>query len=168
MRTTECPRESDVLDAVASKRWPDRVSSELADHAASCSVCRDVATVAGALRAEFEATWVEAELPSSGQVWWRAEMRARQEAVRQASAPIAIAQVAAAVVIAVLTAAAGRFVWTWMHRQDVRFDLGPPPAPITTLVVTMTSPLGLLLAIAFFALIVVAPLAFYLVTSDDS
>ena len=42
----ECPRESDVLDALASSRWPHRVDAELSNHVASCAICRDVITVA--------------------------------------------------------------------------------------------------------------------------
>jgi hypothetical protein len=43
-------------------------------------------------------------IPSSGQAWWRAEMRARHEAVLQASRPIAIAQ-GAALLVALFTLA---------------------------------------------------------------
>ena len=89
MTLHECPRESDVLDAVASARWPDRVSPALVAHVASCDVCADVAVVAQALRDDQDRAWQEASVPSSGQVWWRAEMRAKQEAIRAASRPIA-------------------------------------------------------------------------------
>ena len=48
----ECPRESDVLDALASARWPNRVERELSDHVASCVVCQDVITVASAIQTD--------------------------------------------------------------------------------------------------------------------
>jgi hypothetical protein len=91
MTIIECPRESDVLDAIDSKRWPHRVDRELVDHVASCDICSDVLAVAAAMREDHDATWQEASLPSSGQVWWRAEMRVRQEAIRAASRPITFA-----------------------------------------------------------------------------
>ena len=33
MTLIECPRESEVLDAVAAGKWPNRVAFELAEHA---------------------------------------------------------------------------------------------------------------------------------------
>ena len=109
MKVIECPRESDVLDAVASARWPHRVPRELADHVASCAICADVVVVAEAMRADHDAVWQQADIPSSGQVWWRAEMRARQEAIRKASRPITIAQGVAALLVLTVTAS-GRLV----------------------------------------------------------
>ena len=88
----QCPRESDVLDALASARWPNRVDAELTSHVASCEICRDVITVAAAMREDHDAAWQEANVPSSGQMWWRAEMRTRQDAIREASRPVAVAQ----------------------------------------------------------------------------
>ena len=44
----------DVLDALASSRWPHRVDAELSNHVASCAICRDVITVAAAMQADPE------------------------------------------------------------------------------------------------------------------
>jgi len=73
----ECPREADVLDALASARWPHRVDTALSEHVSSCGICQDVIAVASAIREDHDAAWREASVPSSGQMWWRAEMRAR-------------------------------------------------------------------------------------------
>ena len=59
----ECARESDVLDALASARWPSRVERELADHVASCAICQDVVTVATAIQADHDEADDEAEYP---------------------------------------------------------------------------------------------------------
>jgi ABC-type multidrug transport system permease subunit len=48
------------------------------------------AIVAEALAAEATAACQEAQPPSSAIVWWRAQMRARQEAARLAEKPITI------------------------------------------------------------------------------
>jgi hypothetical protein len=48
------------------------------------------AIVADALAAEAAAACSEAQPPSSAIVWWRAQMRARQEAARLAEKPITI------------------------------------------------------------------------------
>ena len=161
MIPVECPRESDVLDAVASEKWPHRVAPELAVHVASCAVCSDIAAVATAIRTAHEVAWRDAAIPSSGQVWWRADMRARQEAIRTASRPIAIAQAAAVLVAVALAGAAGWIAWTWTRQEPSSFDIGNASAR------AMTSPLALSLVVALFALAVIAPLAFYFVLSDE-
>jgi hypothetical protein len=161
MTIIECPRESDVLDAVASGKWPHRVNPELAGHVASCAVCRDVVVVAQAMRTDHEAAWQEANIPSSGQAWWRAEMRARHEAVLQASRPIAIAQGAALLVATAVIGAIGWLGWTWIRHEPSMFDLSRVSAQ------ALTSPLALSLVVALFTLAVITPVALYLVLSDE-
>ena len=109
MKPWECAREQDVLDALASRRWPDR-DPEIAAHIAGCSVCTDLVQVAAAFRDGHEASWSEtAVLPSAEVIWWRAQVRARTDAQRLAARPITIVQglgaataIAAAVVIIVV------------------------------------------------------------------
>lgn len=148
----QCTREPDVLDALASARWPNRVDAELSNHVASCEICQDVIIVAAAMCEDREAAWREANVPSSGQMWWRAEMRARQDAVREASRPVTIAQ-GVAFVLAIVVAGAG----AWYAWPSVQGLLATPP------------PLFIPLAIAMIALVmVVAPVALYLVLSDKT
>jgi heme A synthase len=161
VKAIECPRESDVLDALASARWPHRVSGELADHVASCAICTDVLAVAAAMRTDQDAQWQHANIPSSGQVWWRAEMRARQEAIRKASRPITIAQGVAALLALALTGMAGWFAWTWLRYQAPPFGFASVSAQ------ALTSPLALASVVALCALVVIAPVALYLVLSDE-
>jgi hypothetical protein len=161
MKTIECGRESDVLDAVASGKWPHRLGSELADHIASCPVCADVVAVASAIQADHDAVWRDASIPSSGQVWWRAEIRARQEAIRQVSRPIVIAQAAAALIAFALVAVVWWIAWTWIRQQPPASDLASAPAQ------AFTSPVGLLVAVVLLALAVIAPVALYVVLSDE-
>jgi hypothetical protein len=117
--------------------------------------------VATAIQSDHEAAWEDANIPSSGQVWWRAEMRVRQEAIRQASRPIAIVQAAAVIVALALAAGTGWIAWSWGGRQLFRFDI---PAVATQ---TLTSPLALSLIVAVCALVVITPVALYLVLSDE-
>ena len=89
MNTIECPRESDVLMMVVTGRWPDRVPNELRVHVESCGTCAELAVAARAIDEEAEATRpLSRDLPSAGTVWWRAQLRARQEAVRDAFAAV--------------------------------------------------------------------------------
>lgn len=93
---THCPREEDVLDTVAARRWPERCDAGLAAHLRDCAACADLAAVAAALLEDHESAWQEARVPSPALVWWRAQARAREEAARAAARPIAFAQGAAA------------------------------------------------------------------------
>jgi hypothetical protein len=160
MSATECPREPEVLDAIASARWPDRLPPDLASHLSSCAVCSDLATVVSAMHADADAVWQDASPPSAGQVWWRAEMRARQEAVRQASRPIAVAQAAAALLVLALVAGGAWLAWNWSRQEASHAWTGMPAG-------TIASPLAVPLLIALAALVVIAPVAVYLVLADE-
>jgi len=89
----ECQFEDDVLMYVGTGRWPDRAPKELTAHAATCEVCGDLAVVAQGMDAE-RAVPVSARVPSAGTVWWHAQLRARQEAVKTVGRPITFAQAA--------------------------------------------------------------------------
>jgi hypothetical protein len=91
MSRAECPREREVLDALSSNRWPDRLGDELSNHVDRCAFCKDLGLVAEALRADFSTAIEQARVPSAGLVWWRAEIRARQDSIQTASRPIALA-----------------------------------------------------------------------------
>jgi hypothetical protein len=75
---TDCRFEQDVLDAIASRRWPAKADDALRAHVAACESCADLAAVAGALVNEEELAYAEARVPSSGAVWHRAQLRARE------------------------------------------------------------------------------------------
>jgi hypothetical protein len=90
MSRIECRYESEILDAVASGRWPERLSTELHDHVSSCSICSELAMVSAMYRDDFASAMDEVRVPSAGLVWWKSELRARREAVRVASRPITL------------------------------------------------------------------------------
>src|SRR5687768_7755123 len=89
---SDCPFESEVLDAIASRRWPERADADLRAHVASCAGCKDLAAVAGTLLYEEEAAYAEARVPAAASVWHRAQLRAREEAARAATRPIGFVQ----------------------------------------------------------------------------
>ena len=89
---TDCPFETDVLDALASHRWPARAGADLRAHVAACDSCRDLADTAGALLHEHDAAYAEARVPPSAVIWHRAQLRAREEAARAATRPIGFVQ----------------------------------------------------------------------------
>ncbi len=98
--TCECDREQDVLDALSAGRWPARCDEDLRAHVSACGICHDLVDVATALADDRDATWRDARVPSAGVVWWRAQLRAREDAARAAGRPVAFIQgVAASVAV---------------------------------------------------------------------
>ena len=92
---TECSREQDVLDAVTAGRWPRRCDAELRSHVDGCGICQDVAAVFAAIADERDAAEHDVIVPPSSLVWWRAQIRAREEAAATAARPIAVVQIVA-------------------------------------------------------------------------
>lgn len=101
----ECEREQDVLDALAAQRWPARCGDDLRAHVGGCAICADLVAVARALLEDHDNAYDHARVPASGLVWWRAQLRAREEAARAAGRPIAFVQGVAATAIVWLLAA---------------------------------------------------------------
>jgi len=94
-----CPRESEIYDAIAAARWPDACDEELRAHASSCAGCADLVLITTEMAADIPA----AHVPTSGVVWWRIQRREREEAARAASRTITILQassIAAAIALA--------------------------------------------------------------------
>ena len=142
-----CEREAEVWRAVEARHWPERVDDELRAHAASCASCGDLAEVASVLVDEQEIAVRAAHVPSSGLVWWRAQMRVRQDAARTVRRIISALQ-AAAVLVAVIGAALvvranGGFAWIANTVSEAHFSL-----PV---IVALAAPLLLAPAVVYFA-----------------
>ena len=108
---TECAREQDVLDAVAARRW----DAELRAHIESCAICQDVRTVFAAMSEERDAAWEETSVPPASVIWWRAQIRAREEATRVATRPIAVAQAVAITCLLALAVALVPLALPWIR-----------------------------------------------------
>ena len=91
MPRIECTREADVLLMVGTGRWPERTPEELRAHVATCAICADLATVSSAIDDERAGQELH-PLPSAGTMWWRAQIRARQDAAREVVRPITATQ----------------------------------------------------------------------------
>ena len=92
MSTPDCLRGEEILEAVATSRWPQACEADLRHHAAHCGSCRELVTIATALADEHAVACSEARVPPSGAVWWRAQMRARRAAAQTAARPITVVQ----------------------------------------------------------------------------
>lgn len=100
-----CPSERDVLDLVAIGQWPSRADEALRAHVAACATCAEVASIAAVVRdwANETETMEPVRVPDASVVWYRAQVRAREDAARRASRPVLVAQLlaVATVVLAV-------------------------------------------------------------------
>lgn len=76
MTTNLCPREDELLDALAA----GFIGGELESHVAACSSCSELRLVAGAVLDDRAVAMMEAPIPASGTVWWRMQLRQNQEA----------------------------------------------------------------------------------------
>lgn len=158
-----CEREFDVLDAVMSGRWPDGCEEELRLHAHQCAICVDLIEVAHAVRSEHLAEMQEADVPPSGVVWWKAQRRARQEAVTAAARTITAVQtgmMAAAVIIGlaiiggvgvIVGQVTNVFDFSWFHLPAIDFT----PNGSVVMLVTIVS------------LLLLAPVAVWFAVHED-
>lgn len=162
MNAIECSWEQDVIDAVASGRWPERCpdprNDALRAHVAACAICADVAAVARALQDDHEAAWRDARVPPSGRVWWRAEMQARQEAARKAARPITLVQGAAAACAGGVVLALAVLLWPTLWTSA--------SALAVSSLSTVLPEFGVPLAIALGSILLLTPVALYFVFSD--
>jgi hypothetical protein len=169
MTTAECQFEQDVLTAVLQSRWPERADGELRAHVAACAVCADVAAIAGAIEESRQELSVSAVIPDSGRVWWMAQRRARQEAVKAASRPLTTAQVAAVACVSGLAGAYFRDAAAWFQATMGRAFAGMGESGIAERFAgapRLVAEHGAL-AFAMIAVLVVIPAAVYLAMGRD-
>jgi hypothetical protein len=160
MTPADCRFETAVLEEIEADRWPSSSPAELRAHVETCPVCADVALVAAEMRAADGAPTAPLILPSAGQVWWRAELRARQEKAQLVQRPMLAVQVVAAVVALLGFATALRWLapnaWGWLVQTAgmARTTDG-------------VGSWGLLLILSIGFWLVLAPLAVYMVVRAD-
>jgi hypothetical protein len=118
-----------------------------------CPTCGPLVALAEQIRREFEHTQSQARVPTPEIVWWRAQMRAREEAARTAARPIVFTQaLAVAALIGLLVSVLGRLTLPAMTWSELALQTGLPLVPI---------------AIAAVCWLVVAPAALYFAFSRD-
>jgi hypothetical protein len=164
--TPSCPHEDDVLALVSIGQWPERADAALMAHAASCPVCADLAVAASAMIELRDEDASAVAVPDASLVWYRAQMRARADAARQATRPVFIAQIVAAAcvgAIAVIWVSGGATglstFWQWL----VNLVPAVPSMSAPTLTAETTAPetwtAGRLIGVATIGVVLVALIA---------
>ena len=170
MRKAECVRENELLDALQASRWPEACEAGLREHVHACASCTELLAVAAALLEDQAALVREATVPSSAIVWWRAQMRSRQEAAARAMQPISFVQgVALACAAGLLATTLGLFVPTFRRSLSWITDAAGAwsglqlPVPVDPL----AHPIVLAGVAAFGLCLLVLPVAIYFISRED-
>ena len=164
--TCECDREQDVLDALAAGRWPARCDEDLRVHVETCVICRDLAAVAAAFADDRDDGWRDVHVPSAGIAWWRAQLRAREDAARAAGRPVAFIQgvavsVAVWLAIALVRAIPAQSLGEW--RAWLADGVTITMADVSRL----TAAVPLVMFVIVGAWLLLAPIAIYFVATDE-
>jgi hypothetical protein len=118
MTLLRCGREKEIAALIKAGHWPAASGEELRAHAALCRRCGELVLVKEAFQAARasavrESAVREAKLDSPGLLWWRAQLRRRNEAVERIGRPVTGAQVFALAVN--LVVAVGLIVAEWRN-----------------------------------------------------
>lgn len=164
MTAHRCQREPALLDALASGRWPAACEPELREHVEDCFECRELLVVAEALVMDRRAAEAEADVPTSGAVWWRMEMRREREEKEAAARTVGrvhagVVSVTVALLVAALsTTPFVRSTWSWLTTAL---------SASQELVGLASSVPLMLLALVGVTILVFAPVALYLAFARD-
>jgi hypothetical protein len=160
-----CEKEPLVIEAVRRGFWED----ELRAHAEDCPVCSDAALAAQFLQEMQYADLAEVKVPSSGWMWWRAQLMAKRAAAERATQPITLVEQMAAACAAL--SVIGVLIWQW-HAIRAWFAtvggtwrLGSYSAQ--ELIVNLWAKSNALLIVSACAFLVVLSLAAYLILAEE-
>jgi hypothetical protein len=99
MTFVSCTCEKEIRELVERGQWPLAAPPELKSHAVACRTCADLVLVAGAFQRARATTIAAAKPATPGAIWWRAQLRSRQQAFERIQRPLIGAQVFALVAI---------------------------------------------------------------------
>ena len=169
MSRYECAHENRVVSAVLSGMWA-RPDEELAAHAERCEICREVAEVALALRADHDQSRSDGQVPVASQVWWRSAVRARLESAQAATRPMTwLHGITGAITVGVMLAVIG-MAWpsiaagtAWAREFLVPLVTNGEVARAVAGILRQSA----VIALAGAACLVIAPVLLYVVFSND-
>jgi len=121
-----CPHEAEAQAVLRRGHWPDACDPELRKHVETCDRCAGQLVVLHAFqRARSEAVQV-AHMGHPSLLWWRAQLRRRNDALERVGKPITTAQIFA-LCISIVTAVA---LFASQMRKGVDWSswLPAPPA----------------------------------------
>lgn len=108
-----CEREKELAELLHRGHWPQACSADLRVHVAQCRSCSDLVVIAESFQAMRKQASSAPPTVSAGALWWRAQLRRRNQAVERIARPIAGASVFALAVALCLAVAA--MIWVASH-----------------------------------------------------
>lgn len=113
-----CAQTAEVQQMVRSGHWPQACPAELREHIAGCAVCAQSVALGQVFSQARTTAMARAPLASPGVLWWRAQLRRRNEALQRVEAPAVAAKVlGAALCVAVVALLA---IW---KRQAMQLEV---------------------------------------------
>jgi hypothetical protein len=113
MSPFSCAREKETAELLERGQWPHACPEELRGHVEGCRVCGELVLVKSAFgRARVHAMTLPV-LPSASALWWRAQLRRRNEALEKIGRPLLGAEIFALAML-VLVAVCG-LGWALRH-----------------------------------------------------
>lgn len=100
-----CPREAEAEAALRRGHWPDACEPELREHVATCDRCSSRLLVLKTFQTARAESMQAAHLGHPGLLWWRAQLRRRNEALERVGKPAITGQLFA-LFISILTVVA--------------------------------------------------------------
>jgi len=91
MMLRSCKRSEDVASMVRMGYWPNGCDEELREHIAGCGRCREWILLTQSFQQARTESCDETPLRSSFLLWWKAELRRRDAALKQVSQPMMLA-----------------------------------------------------------------------------
>lgn len=87
MNLRRCFREQELSKALKAGYWPDACDPDLRQHVIGCDGCGELVLLDQAFKAARAEAMVQGDLPHPGLLWWRAQLRRRNEALERLSKP---------------------------------------------------------------------------------
>jgi hypothetical protein len=100
-----CPHEAEVKAILRQGHWPEACDRELRRHIQTCRTCGEQLLVLHAFHAARAHAMQAAPIDHPNLLWWRAQLRRRNQALQRVGRPITTAQIFA-LCIGILAAAA--------------------------------------------------------------
>jgi len=88
-----CSREKELASLLKLGHWPMAASAEMQSHLQTCRACANMLSITEAMRGVKHEAMRHVQLPPPGLLWWRAQLRRRDEAVKRIAKPILGAQI---------------------------------------------------------------------------
>lgn len=114
MNLRSCARERELSDALKAGYWPDACDPSLREHVNTCQRCANYVLLTQAFKASRAEAVARTNLDHTGLLWWRAQLRRRNEALELLGRPTSFAGRLA--FFSALLVAVGFAIW---HRGDV-------------------------------------------------